>query len=104
LRKEEFLIRKSFLSRKYKEGGIEKRDHKLIKREFERDWNKHFILNVSSDIIKAAGDLAEKHGLRGFDALHLASALSLKEKSATSVVFFSADTTLAEAAERESPT
>ena len=90
------------LSRKYKEGGIEKRDYKLIKREFESDWNKYFILHVNNDIIKATGDLAEKHGLRGFDALHLASALSLKEKSATSVTFSSADRKLAQAAERES--
>lgn len=89
------------LSRKYKEGGIEKQDYKLIKREFESDWNKYFILHISSDIIKAAGDLAEKHGLRGFDALHLASALSLKERSATSVTFSSADRNLSKAAERE---
>lgn len=35
------------------------------------------ILDVSEAIVRTAGDLAEEHALRGFDALHLASALAL---------------------------
>lgn len=35
------------------------------------------ILDVSEAIVRSAGDLAEEHALRGFDALHLASALAL---------------------------
>jgi len=99
-----YVEARAALSRKYKDGGIDKKGYKLIKREFESDWDKYFILHVNSDIIKAAGDFTEKHGLRGYDALHLASALSLKERSTTSVFFSSADKKLAEAAERESLT
>lgn len=35
------------------------------------------ILDVSEAIVRSAGDLAEEHALRAFDALHLASALAL---------------------------
>ena len=86
------------LSRKFREGGIEKPDYELIKREFEGDWEKYFILDVSRGIIKTASGLAEKHGLRGFDAIHLASALSLKKRSATPVIFSSTDARLNRAA------
>lgn len=51
--------------------------------------------------MKSAGDLAEKHGLPGFDALHLASALELKGSTAGGVKFSTADDRLREAALRE---
>lgn len=96
-----YVETRAALSRKQKESGINKRDYELVKQEFEIDWNKYFLLHVSNEIIKAAGDLAEKHGLRGFDALHLASALALREGSATSVSFSSADAKLTKAARSE---
>jgi predicted nucleic acid-binding protein len=33
------------------------------------------VVDVSEDIVLAAGDLAEAYRLRGYDAVHLASAL-----------------------------
>lgn len=35
------------------------------------------VIEVTDEIARSAGDLAEEHALRGFDALHLASALAL---------------------------
>lgn len=35
-------------------------------------------VEVSEDLVRSAGDLAEEHELRGYDAIHLASALSLE--------------------------
>lgn len=48
-----------------------------------------------------AGDLAEKHGLRGFDAIHLSSALRLKEEVSEDVVFSCSDHILRKAAHQE---
>jgi len=48
-----------------------------------------------------AGDLAEKHGLRGFDAIHLASAVTLREKLASPVTFSCYDIRLQNASQRE---
>jgi uncharacterized protein len=35
------------------------------------------VVELTSEIARTAGDLAEKHLLRGYDALHLASSLAL---------------------------
>ncbi len=34
---------------------------------------------ATEGVVRAAGDLAETHALRGFDAVHLASALLMRE-------------------------
>lgn len=51
-------------------------------------------------VVRTAGDLAEVYGLRGFDAIHLASALWLKEKTSTPLHFAVFDQRLRAAAER----
>ena len=48
-----------------------------------------------------AGDLSEKHSLRGFDAIHLASAVTLREKLASGVTFSCSDMRLQIASQRE---
>ena len=48
-----------------------------------------------------AGNLAEKHGLRGFDAINLASAVTLREKPASDVNFSCCDMRLQIASQRE---
>jgi predicted nucleic acid-binding protein len=88
-------------SRKFRERGITEKEYKRIKREFEKDWEKYFILLLTLEAAKSAGDLAEKHNLRAFDALHLASALSLKDRILLSSLFSSSDRKLCEAAEKE---
>ena len=40
------------------------------------EWSAVDALNVDERAARAAGSLAVKHGLRGMDAVHLASALS----------------------------
>lgn len=39
------------------------------------------VIGVDSGLAHTAGDLAEVHGLRGYDAVHLASALSMQTKT-----------------------
>ena len=48
--------------------------------EFRRDWvDQYLIVEVSADLAESAMDLAEKHGLRGYDAVHLAAALAVQD-------------------------
>jgi predicted nucleic acid-binding protein len=35
------------------------------------------LIEATDEVVRSAGDLAEDHALRGFDAIHLASALAL---------------------------
>jgi hypothetical protein len=58
-------------------------------------------VDVTESLVRRAGDLAERQRLRGFDALHLATYLTVvQEFPAEPVRFSTADVTLARAARR----
>jgi predicted nucleic acid-binding protein len=49
------------------------------RQEFEEFWSATVGVEVSADVVLRAGRLAEQHGLRAYDAVHLASALVVGE-------------------------
>jgi predicted nucleic acid-binding protein len=55
------------------------------------------LLEVTDVIVRRAGDLAEDHALKGFDAIHLASAMTMESGGVTLVSW---DTDLARAGHR----
>jgi len=68
------------------------------RRRFETEWTTVAALLVGEDIARVAGRLAAARGLRGMDAIHLASALSIPY---TAPVVVTADVDLATAASSE---
>lgn len=44
-----------------------------VRRQFEADWATFLVMDVNDDLVRSAGDLADAHGLRGSDSIHLAS-------------------------------
>jgi uncharacterized protein len=64
-------------ARRAREGSLSRREHGRVKADLESDWSLFLSLEVSAVIARHAGDLAERHVLRGFDALHLATYLAL---------------------------
>lgn len=68
------------------------------KKSLERRFQEIDLIEVTSDVARSAGDLAERHALRGYDAVHLASALTL---NAGSVVIVTWDRDLAQAGRAE---
>ena len=42
-------------------------------RQFDADWESFLAIDVTDALARSAGVLADRHGLRGFDAIHLAS-------------------------------
>jgi len=68
---------------------------------FEADWISYSVREATAPLVRFAGDLAEKHVVRGFDAIHLASALTLKRELGEDVTFSSADGRLTAAASAE---
>ncbi len=66
-------------ARKRKFGQITDRALRRHKSEFERDWIDFEALPVDEIRARRAGELAEAYGLRGFDAIHLASADRLRQ-------------------------
>jgi predicted nucleic acid-binding protein len=88
-------------ARKLREQGITRDAYRTVKRALDADWPSFFVLNVSAGTARSAGDLAERHALRGFDALHLASAIELRAAGAADLRFSSADDRLRAAAQAE---
>jgi predicted nucleic acid-binding protein len=89
----------SALTRRYRGGDLSKPDYELLLKTFTVEWA-HFAV-VDFDEI-TAGRLAETHGLRGFDAVHLATAKQLKSSQPhISVAFSSFDSDLNKAAAAE---
>ena len=93
-------VRAAF-ARRYREKAFTPAEHNRIKAFFDKDWSNYLILSITGDIIRLAGDLAEKHALRGFDSIHLASALTLRQELSTSIVFSCIDDNLQKASELE---
>jgi predicted nucleic acid-binding protein len=68
---------------------------------FKFDWEMYFVIEASEKVIKIAGDLIEKYSIRGFDSIHLASAMVLKKEINQNIDFMCWDNRLLEAAKKE---
>ena len=88
-------------ARRFREKAFTKDEYNRLKELFDEDWSRYLILNVTRDMIRLASDLAEKHALRGFDSIHLASALTLCQELSSPIVFSCFDDNLQKASERE---
>lgn len=80
---------RSALARLCREGALTADEHDLTKAALDQDWSHYFAIEVTPVVWRAAGDLAEKHALRGFDSLHLASFHYLAGENPGELVQFS---------------
>ena len=92
---------RSAFARKQREGGFSVSILRKVVEDFNKDWESYFLIEVTDGLIRFAGDMAEKYLLRGFDSIHLASAVNLKHKIDSDIYFSSYDTRLNQAAEKE---
>lgn len=68
-------------------------------KQLDADWPRFVVIDASDELARAAGRLAEAHGLRGADAIHLASFETLLNRCEdTDVQFSCADDRLSKAA------
>lgn len=68
-------------------------------RQLDADWPRFFVITLGDDLGLAAGRLADVHGIRGCDAVHLAAFANLRTQCEDADVRFScADDRLTRAA------
>ncbi len=85
-----------------KEKRCSRQEVEEVRKEFMRIWPDFQWVKLNGSLANQAGQLVFKHHLRGFDALHLASALFLKQEGSGAEVFFSCfDRRLNRAAKKE---
>lgn len=89
------------LARKRREGHLSEAAYALTCRRFDHEWRTYVRLDLDDDVLMLARDLIRRHPLRGFDAIHLASASALRTMLAEDFAFAAADPRLLEAARRE---
>ena len=88
-------------ARRFREKAFSEKTYRRLISFFNKDWKNYLIVRVTEELVQRAGDLAEKHALRGFDAIHLASAMILREELSSPVTFSCSDNKLQKASQRE---
>ncbi|MEW6243286.1 MAG: type II toxin-antitoxin system VapC family toxin [Bacillota bacterium] len=74
------------VARAMRQGVMEDKDYREIVAALQNDWRTYLAMEVSDAVILLAGDLSEKHSLRGFDSIHLAFAETLKTQVSEEMV------------------
>ena len=77
------------LARLRREGALTASKAAAAKREFEEQWPAYLTVEATGVLCRAAGELAERHGLRGFDSIHLASFAEVARRARTADTQFS---------------
>jgi uncharacterized protein len=80
---------RSALARLHRERKLSEEEHELAKADLNEDWPRYLAIEVTREVWHVAGGLAEKHALRGFDSIHLASFLHLANTDLGEPVQFS---------------
>ena len=93
-----YVEARAALARACRESRIDPSALQQAVHALQEDWPKLFVIEVNAEVAQQAGDLAQTHALRAYDALQLASALVLKRRVDTDVRFLSFDVGLTHAA------
>jgi len=87
------------LARRHRDGSLSPAHFRAAKRAVDIDWSNYLAVSATPTVCREAGEVAERHRLRGFDAIHLASFMALlRTADGSSVEFSSFDTALNRAA------
>jgi len=89
------------LARRRREGALSLRGYAQACRSFEVDWMTYIRVDLRDEVLQLARDLIKRRPLRGFDAIHLASALTLGRELGEPMRFVAADARLLAAAAAE---
>jgi predicted nucleic acid-binding protein len=82
-------------------GNLTPAGLRSAKQDLDADWSKYLVVEPTLDLCRAAGELAERYQLRGFDSIHLATFLHVaSDGGAAETRFSSFDRRLNQAATR----
>jgi uncharacterized protein len=83
-----------------REGGLTPAGLREVVRNLDVEWGAYDLVEIHEPLVRRAGQLAERHALRGYDAIQLAAALEVRSAGAD-LEFASCDGRLNHAAARE---
>jgi predicted nucleic acid-binding protein len=85
-------------ARLLREGLTTARRHRERVAKLNQDWEDYVRIELTPALSRSSGETAEVYALRGFDSIHLASALSLRGRIGIPLVFAAFDERLRSAA------
>jgi predicted nucleic acid-binding protein len=96
-----YVEARAAFARRFRERAFTSSEYGHLVSSFDEDWGYYMIMSVTAELVRLAGGLAEKHGLRGFDAIHLSSAMGLRQEISAPVIFSCCDQKLQKASQLE---
>lgn len=96
-----YVETRAAFARARRETRLSSRAYRSIVDSFVEDWSRYVVVEVTDQLVRDAGELSALRALRGYDAMHLAAALCLRDRVSSLVMFLTFDRTLAVAAKRE---
>jgi len=96
-----YVEARSALTRKRRGGELTQEEHARAVSTFESQWPSYAVVELPFSLVRAAAVVAERHALRGYDAVQLASAIEFQAQYGERVTFVSADQRLCAAAAAE---
>ena len=81
-----YVEARAAFARRRREGGFDARDLRRLVDLLDGDWGAYTLVEITEPLVRRAGLLAERHGLRGYDAVHLAAALEMARAGGDVVV------------------
>lgn len=77
-----YVETRSALARREREEFFSDEEHDLAVEQLRRDFEEVYVLRpVTGKVVAHAGELTRRHALRAYDAVHLATALDLREEA-----------------------
>ena len=86
------------LARRHREKAFAAAALRRAVAALDRDLGAYVVVELNDRLARLAGALAERRALRGFDAIHLASALEFAQLSGATPWFYAFDARLTDAA------
>ena len=96
-----YVETRAALARRRRAGDLSAAEHRRLVGELDSDWERYVRLEVTDGLIREAAALADRHHLRAYDAIHLASAVTARRRLGNDLIFACWDDGLASAAARE---
>lgn len=87
--------------RKFRERIISESDYRLTIKEFKKEYTRLILVQINSELDRIIEDLIARYALKGFESIHLASALTIKQNSHLITKFACFDNVLNNAARQE---
>lgn len=91
----------SAFSRRHREGLLSGREYHTVVEKFKTDYGFFILVPIDDALNHKIETIIKKHPLRGFDAIHLASALRFTKLENNGLKFACFDRNLNEAARKE---